>query len=345
MRRMIAVSRHVVEVRVSRGSKPKLNRTWSVALWSTLLLGVLLAGALFEPRDDTLLRKALLDAAHAPLGGALAYLSLQWILAWEERSAPTRRDQLLALAAAVLSGLLFEILQLFLSRDADVVDLWRDTLGSMAFLLLAWATRRRKRPAPGAGKRLLAGGTAVVLLAVAGVSAARVARAVVQRDAAFPVLCEPGASWLRPFLALQHVDWELTPRPPAWAESRPGKQSASVARVTFHRGPFPGFALRETAPDWRGYATLSLEVYSSLHAPIDVVLRIDDARHDGTFGDRFNQSLTVVPGGQTFRIPIETIRLAPATRQMDMRHIRRLVIFAIETQEPFTLDFGRIDLE
>ena len=86
-------------------------------------------------------------------------------------------------------------------------------------------------------------------------------------------------------------------------------------------------------------------MYSPLDRAVDLGLRIDDAVHDNTFPDRFNRRITVAPGRNEIRVPLDQVRAAPATRPMQMHRIRRVLLFGGIPGEAFTLYVDDFRLE
>lgn len=319
-------------------------------------VGILVAlVAWARPPADTFLWKALFDAGHAVVSGYLALVFWRLIVAWNGHARASGRDYFLAFVLTLASGLAIEIVQIFLPRDADLGDLLRNFLGTLAFLLAAWACERdpggpfRRGWLP----RTTVLTTSALLLMLAFVPVGRIASSYAQRDTAFPRLCDFDSDWEDPFIRLVEARLERIPRPDAWEHGAgsPGRRKPAVAgadkvaRVTFQQATYPGFTIKEPFPDWRAYRDLVFEVFSKLPGPVELVLRIDDAHHNQLYSDRFNRTLTVVPGANVFRIPLAEVRSAPQSREMDMRHIAKVVVFAVEPPAPFSLDLDAFRLE
>jgi hypothetical protein len=168
-----------------------------------------------------------------------------------------------------------------------------------------------------------------------------VATAYVRRWAAFPRICDFGASWESRFVASH--DAALVPAHLPAALDPSGRQQA--ARITFERGTYPGAGIVEPYPRWTGYDRLVFDVYSELAAPVALVLRIHDARHDGSYEDRFNRELPIQPGVNRVSIPLAEVRGAPRGRPMDLSRIAGLALFALEPPEGFRLYLDSFRLE
>lgn len=343
-----------------------------VLFWLVSVVALVALVAWLRPPADTFLWKSFFDAGHAVVSGYLALVFLRLAVAWNGHARATRGDFLFAFVVTMACGLGIEIVQIFLPRDADIDDLVRDFLGATALLLAAWAC---DRDAGGPFRhawlpRSIALLASALVFMLAFVSVGRVAANYAQRDAAFPRLCDFDSPWERQFVQLWETHLVLVPRPPAWApgadstvqrgpDSTAGRQDPppnaapadsllaidTVARVTFEPATYPRFTFKEPVPDWRSYRDFVFEVFSDLPTPVEIVLRIDDEPHNQMYTDRFNRALTVVPGANTFRIPLTDVRAAPRGRQMDMRHIAKFIVFAVDPAEPFSLFLNAFRLE
>ena len=75
------------------------------------------------------------------------------------------------------------------------------------------------------------------------------------------------------------------------------------------------------------------------------MLRIDDQQHNQAYSDRFNRSLTLMPGRNRIKIPLSRVVQAPAGRDMDIKHIAGLALFAVDVEDVIRLYPGLIQLE
>ncbi len=315
--------------------------------WLISVAALIAAVALLRPPDDTFMWKALFDAGHAVLSGYLALAFLQMALAWTGSAATSARHHAVAFALTFVSGALVEFVQFFLPRDADPWDLFRDGVGAGAFLLGLQALQRDSsgRFVRSRSARLGFLGLGAALLAIAFIPAGLLGITYMQRNAAFPRLCDFESRWEERFVIVHRAELKRLPPPPGWSRRLSRDGAERVGRLEFQTGTYPGFGLKETAPDWRRYQTLVFEVYSELEAATELTLRVDDAEHNELYTDRFNRVLTISPGAQEIRIPLAEIRTAPRGREMDMAHIRQVILFAVEPPRPFTLYVDRFRLE
>jgi hypothetical protein len=310
-----------------------------------LLVVLLLILAFGAAPERSMFMDAFFDAGHTPLfaGVALAVLGL---LRARGRGPSDPASRWRALLLTVAIGAITEVLQIFqVDRDPSLVDFARDVAGAGALLLLL----PRNQPAPGTEgprpvRRLgwLAFSAGVLLLAASMTNLGLTTAAYIARDRAMPVLAAfDGAWWERWFVETQDASVTARAKPPAVAASL----AEPLARLDLKPGTYPGIGIVEPHPDWSGYRRLVITIVSDLDAPLPLTIRVHDVAHDQRYADRFNRALTVAPGVNRFAIALDDIRHAPDRREMDMRRIRGVLLFAYQRTRPTRVYLGPIRLE
>jgi hypothetical protein len=310
-------------------------------VWACTISGLLALLQYLEPPNRSLAWITFLDAGHAPLFGAIALAVLRFLLATPLASRSRLFLYGLALGLTVVMGALSEWLQIGADRNSDPRDFARDALGACAFLLAAstWDRCALLNSRISSGVRAIYRGSALLMLVPAFISGALVAYAYAERAAALPALCDFAGTWETHFVTASHAQFEYT------SLQRAGGGTVSAGRITFEPARFSAFKLVEPYPNWAGYQRLRVVAQSELDRPIDLVLRIHDRGHDQRYLDRFNRSLTVLPGINEFVIPLAEIRSAPEGREMDLSAIRRLSLFAVAPEESFSLYLLELGLD
>ncbi len=308
-----------------------------------LILLLLLALAVGDTPERTMMWQALFDAGHVPLFGLMALL-VHDLLATRWPRSGAWRPALLSFAITVAVGAFAEFLQTYQpGREASLTDLLRDAAGAGAFLLAREAHRRGTwSGAPGSRRVRTAFAVAAIALLFGATAQLSLTLAVLaERARAFPVLARFDGSWWESAL-IETGDSVLTPA--TFTPSPPGMPSG-LARLDLQPATYPGLTIDEPYPDWRGYQRLVLTIVSDLDGPIPLTLRVHDAAHDDRYGDRFNTRLMVMPGANRLTIPLEEIRRAPAGREMDLSRIRGIVLFAYRLDHAAHIYVGEIRLE
>lgn len=313
---------------------PSYTRRVPVAIRVVLLVSLLLFLLFGDTPERTRFWEALFDFGHAPLSGVVALL-LRGLLA-RPTAARGERASLLAFGLTVALGAVVELVQnLQPDREPSWQDLWRDAAGAASFLLLRDAVAvgrsggdHRPWRAAGGWAAILAG---LALLLAASATLARTVAIYAGRNRAVPTLFAlDGAWWERALIDEGHS--RLTPGP-------------GLARLDLAPGEYPGLTFDEPYPDWRGYRSLALTIVSDLDVPVPMALRVHDAAHTQRFEDRFNRRLLVQPGRNIFRIPLEEIRRAPRGREMDLAHIRGILLFTRRLDHRTHVYLGPLRLE
>ena len=173
---------------------------------------------------------------------------------------------------------------------------------------------------------------ALGLLAVAFQPLASTMLGYRQRDAAFPILLDFEQPRILQFVDTRNADFAVTPPPEAWS----APEGNHVARITYAPVQYPAFIVRELHADWSGYERLEFEIYCADENPVPLVIRIDDAAHNGYYADRFNQRIPLQPGHNRIAIALADVRSAPRDRDMDLSRMRSLTLFAGEPSEAIT---------
>jgi hypothetical protein len=251
---------------------------------------------------------------------------------------------LVALAGVAIFGLAIEAAQYFGPRDADLVDFLRDIIGGVAalFIVLSYDRTTREELGWSGWYPVVTRWLGVVFIALSCVPPILCGVAYLQRNSAFPQIAAFESRWERWFVGIR-PGARITPvdATEVWV----GNETGRVMRIDFEGNRNPGLQIREPVPDWRGYQYLGFTVYSPLSAPLDLFVRINDAYHDNTYDDRFNTALSVLPGMNTMRIPLEAVESGPVDRLMDMASIQSVTLFLIEPPEPVTLYVDDMHLE
>lgn len=310
------------------------------AVGLTILLVLMLGQAVLPPAPDSPLWSATLDAGHVPLFGLVAYLVLRLSLASFPRWKPRLWHYGLAFVVTAAVGFLTEGAQMFVARNANLMDQERNLLGGAAALLLSLAVDRELFGSRDAWRHALRAG-AVMLVVVAWIPPTMAAVSYLERNAAFPQLCGFEHGWEMRFTRLRDADLEVTDPPPGWRTA----QGDHVGKITFEPAWYPALALKGIYPDWSGYDRLAFDVFSTADTTLTIAVRIDDADHDETYQDRFQQEIAVRPGATAVTISLEKVRQAPRGRSMDLSRMRNVTLFAVHPERPFSVYVDAFRLE
>jgi VanZ family protein len=322
-----------------------MSKTGKVLLLSAAIAAALTFLMSVQMPNHTQLWRELTNSGHAVLFGgmAVAILMLSWQLL-RKRFPHVSHHYLIAFVATIGLGAATEIIQLYTARDADIYDFLMDTLGAASFLCLVAAfDRRLRRSAPsGSESRRKIGLTLAGLcfIALAFLSPGIWATAMIARTADFPVICGFDSYWETKWIHPIRATLERIPPPAGFTTA-----SGLVGKFTTLMSRYPKLEFIEVDPDWRGYSSLSLDIYSELDESVNLAIRIDDVHHNDRFEDRFNRRMVVKPGLNHFAFSMDEIRTAPKGREMDLEHITHLLVFAVYPRQPFTVYIDNLRLQ
>lgn len=110
-------------------------------------------------------------------------------------------------------------------------------------------------------------------------------------------------------------------------------------------GDFPTLELREVPADWRGYSWFVADFSAPDLAGAELLIRIDDEGPSDRFADRFTATTALTGGPQTVRLPIERIRRGNGGRELDLKHIDRVLFFLKHAKQRHILLLDGVRLE
>jgi hypothetical protein len=279
-----------------------------------LIAFVIVAAALLFvplPVSPTYAGRTIENAGHTPLF-LIGTLFILAILRHDFRLGGPRLYGLAGLIG-VGSGLMSEVIQRPLRRDASWEDVFADAVGVLLALALYALFDRR---AEFRGRTRLA-----ALLVVAGCTVNFLApivsmvHAYVYRDRQFPVLAS--------FRSSAELAWIV-----GYGIKREIRDGA--LDVEFDAAQFPGFSFHEPVPDWRQYQALLIDVENPDDHPLKLGVRVHDIGHGREFVDRFNRRFELTARQRrVLRVPLEDIRHGPRNRLIDMGEISDVTLFRL----------------
>jgi VanZ family protein len=301
-----------------------------------LLLAAFLLAHIVKFPESSVFHRGLQNSLHAPGFAAVTLILLFSSRLFFARKKAWLSSILLAGALAVLG----ELVQVMGSRDADVADLLSNVSGILVAAVAFFLIEKMILPPQPASRKAL-GVTLVIALAVGLISpTAWYLYALRQQAEAMPTLISFDNEWEKPLYADgRGIIPEVIAAPAGWPSS-----DATVAKVTFGENLVPGLDLQPFA-DWSDYEALTFHAAALGDEMITFSVRINDRSHNSEYDDRYNVTLTVGPVPKKLVIPLDDVRSAPKTREMDMGEISSLIFFAGESEAGKQLLFGSIRLE
>jgi hypothetical protein len=124
---------------------------------------------------------------------------------------------------------------------------------------------------------------------------------------------------------------------------------SKVLKINLGTEHFSGASLHYFSKDWRGYRQLVFELFNPEPRPLQLTIRIHDAKHydlgRGDYYDRFNQPVDLKPGWNTISLKLSDVASAPVKRAMDLGNIQAFGFFNVDLPRPRTVYIDRLRLE
>ncbi len=308
------------------------------------VMGIFIIIFFLDLPSDTLLWREIHNSGHTPLFGFMGLL----LLALLNRLSPANRQNsfrnyLIACVASILTGGLVEIIQFWAPGEPDIYDWMRDIGGAISFLgfysLISGAASLWQIGKFKSLKSIILGLSSIAIIAAA-TPLALWSGSYVYRNRIFPQICDFKSFWQSKFLFTRDA---ILKEPPDSFVNRFADDN--LTQISFLPAQYPTLTIEEPYPDWHGYNLFHMEVYSPLDSTISLTVRIEDFHHNQEFNDRFNATYKIIPGLNSIDIPIEKIKMAPKTREMDLGQMRAIHLFAYDLRAEFSLYIGNIRLE
>ena len=295
------------------------------------------------PGDNRLISE-FQNTAHTFAFGFLALLALASIRSTRRFKTTSILFQYITAGVLCLfADIGVEVIQVFTRRDADIWDVIRDCAGIITFLGFYSLVDHH---IVNADKRVtltrsVIAAASFLILLTALLPAGKITYAYIERERAFPQLLDFDKNWYRSFISPYDASLTIVSAPSGWSQDS-GK---SVARVTLQAAVYSGIEVADPHPDWSDFSILSMKIYSTEAEPFPLALSIHDQQHNFAFNDRFNHRFDIKSGENEIRIPLTAIKAAPTGREMDMRHIKTLLLFATRPQQGTTFYIVDMRLE
>ena len=277
------------------------------------------------------------DLLHIPAFGIMNFLFL--LIARQHSKSWWRMPIMVTACTMSLSGLI-ELTQGFFSRSPSLDDLFRNSLGAAASLLIfkvleCWSSDN-KWPR----RLLITSALIVIAIAVAQPTASIID--VYRQKADFPVLANFSS---RAELERWYISSARVQRTPISATA-----GSAGLKVEYLPGDFPAIQLQEMQRDWSQYRTLATELThlpESLSESIVIQLRITDRRSRRDQHPGFIDRIELQRGESIdWRFDFQAAQAALVENQrLRIDRINFVEFLAVEPQEPASVRYGRVRLE
>jgi hypothetical protein len=305
-----------------------------------LLLAVILLGfvsAFFWPMEfpvDGQFWRTVMDSAHLPLFALITFICYGFV---SDRNLSHERKCKYAFIAAAIISIAIELTQPLVGRTRSDLDQIYGIGGALcgAALLFLWPRRGEKQVL---GSMIL-----LLLVFVFATSAPAMKKYSILnwRSEQFPILGSFEDS-------TDYLLW----RPNYYAYTGEGtykwttnyvSQGEFAMAVDAKNGGWPGVDYDAGEQDWSGYEAFAFDLYNPADSFV-LRMRIDDDGDCSSYGKRFDLELDMDTGWNHVNISASEIAAAPEGRSLNLKAIRRIVMFISEDDAPrrFHLDNIRL---
>lgn len=214
-----------------------------------------------------------------------------------------------------------ETFQYFFNRDASLYDLFRDSLGAFSGILLFISIDTAIHLNRVTKRFLMTAGFLVLLFL--SFSFLKSVYYTLEAKREFPQLFSFEHTWESLFISCNNATLENISPKGLWNSN----ESNAVTRITLGNGKYPGIIFEDFYPDWSSMDTFKMSIFCPIDTCFVLDLRINDSKHNDEGHDRYNAKLSIHQGENTWSIPTNIIKAAPAGREMDLSKVAAIVLF------------------
>jgi hypothetical protein len=228
------------------------------------------------------------------------------------------RQCLLTMAMCIVLGSIIEMGQYGLKLDVDLGDVFRDLIGGWVGLFFLFPSRKRVQKKSMRVLQIIT--VCLVGLQIYPVFVAFTDEFIARKQ--FPVLSGFETPWeIQRWTggAAFAVDDKI---------HHGGKHSL---RVLLKTDMYSGVSLFYFPENWEGAKSFQFSICNPSEEILSITCRIHDQEHNQgskLYTDRFNRKFSLTKGWNTIVIDMQDIRNAPEGREMDIRRIRGVGVFA-----------------
>ncbi|MFW5775131.1 MAG: VanZ family protein [Chitinivibrionales bacterium] len=289
--------------------------------------------------EVTPLRSALLNFGHVPLFGVISLILLRMVSVLRSGVGRGWKDYLYAFLLSILLGVVTELIQMPLERDADISDFLLDLAGAAGFLSIAASRDRRLFYRHVSSRWLLLAGLALLLISTLPLVSLSVS--LLYRSHSFPLICGFESRWADGLVETKDAYLTVLPTPAVWKENATSK--TGHVRVIAGR-KYPGIHIEQLNQDWSEYTHFAFDIFNPHNLNIPLRVRVHDRKHTGHYQDRYSRQFSISPGAHRVCIPLDSILNAPRNRLMRLDEIAGIVWFMSEPQMQYSYYIDNIML-
>jgi hypothetical protein len=144
-------------------------------------------------------------------------------------------------------------------------------------------------------------------------------------------------------LDLERLNWECH----KWFEL--SEEHATSGRYSLKAvlpaGQYPGINFREIRSDWSKFRYFKMDVFNPVNVKINFHIRIDDNQSGVEYANRFDANFELKQGLNQISIPVDSIRTNIHHQPLNLKQIKRMIVFLMNNTKSRELYIDNIRLE
>ena len=144
-------------------------------------------------------------------------------------------------------------------------------------------------------------------------------------------------------LDLERLNWECH----KWFEL--SEEHATSGRYSLKAvlpaGQYPGINFREIRSDWSKFRYFKMDVFNPANVKINFHIRIDDNQSGVEYANRFDTNFELKQGINQISIPVDSIRTNLHHHPLNLKQIKRMIVFIHNNTKNRELYIDNIRLE
>jgi predicted MPP superfamily phosphohydrolase len=116
-------------------------------------------------------------------------------------------------------------------------------------------------------------------------------------------------------------------------------------KITLPPGQYPGVNFARLYSDWSNYRFLKMDLHNPAEDTFTFHVRIDDEKSGWKYADRFDMNFEVKKGTNMISIPTDAMKTNLNPRPLNLKNIKRFMVFVPDNQKKKVLFVDNIRLE
>ncbi len=142
---------------------------------------------------------------------------------------------------------------------------------------------------------------------------------------------------------LRRLNWECH----KWFElsEKNATSGKYCLKVVLPPGEYPGINFRDIRHDWSEFHSLRMDIFNPAEEKVNLCIRIGDKKSGFEYANRFDTVFELKHGINQISIPTNSIRTNIHRRPLDLKQIKRMIVFIMNNNKKRELYLDNIRLE